>query len=168
MKILRAIVLICIALVVGSTGLVHGGDTEDAITAWKKWKSIDGAIQLRDLDGPEDILEKAEIIEDRADDLEAEKKRLESEIETSEKKLTTLHNQQQMLKDLAEIKLGGDPQTRQRLNDLVERIRREERLLQMRRQSVADLEKELARMKELAAAYHKKARELRIKEGGAQ
>ena len=42
---------------------------ENAINAWKQWKDIGPAIELRSLDDPSDILEKAEIIEDRVDKL---------------------------------------------------------------------------------------------------
>ena len=36
---------------------------------WKTWADLSRAIELRKLDGPEDIIEKADIIEDRIDDL---------------------------------------------------------------------------------------------------
>ena len=169
-KAFRPILLILIALVVWVTGGAYAlaADTEDSITAWKQWKSIDAAIALRPLDGPDDIIEKAEIIEDRVDELKREKARLEKEIDLNRQKLQILRNQREVLRDLAEIKGGGDSQTRQRLHDLAERIRREETLLKKRKETVAELETELARWKNLAAEYREKARLLKVKEGGAQ
>jgi predicted nuclease with TOPRIM domain len=143
-------------------------DTVDAITAWKRWKSIEAAIALRPLDGPEDIIEKAEIIEDRADELKGEKARLEGEADLNRQKLRTLRSQREVLQDLAEIKPSGDSQTRNRLHDLAERIGREEMLLKMRRQSVDELEEELVQMKELAVEYRERAKILMIQERGAQ
>jgi predicted nuclease with TOPRIM domain len=141
---------------------------DDAIFAWKKWSSIDAAIALRPLDGPEDIREKAEIIEDRIDELKREKARLEREIDLSNQKLQSLRNQKAVLQELEDVKMGSDSQGRQRLQDLSERIRREEHLLKMKRKSLAELEVWITKMTNLAAEYREKARILEIQEGGTQ
>ena len=170
MKAVRSATPILIALLFwamcGSYALAD--DTLDSITAWQRWKSIDSAIELRPLDGPEDIIEKAEIIEDRVDALTNEKTRLEAEIELSRQKLQTLNDQRDTLQQLDEIKQGGDMQIRQRLHDLTDRIQREQNLLEKRVESVGELCVELARMRELAAEYREKARLLKLEEGGVQ
>ena len=167
MTVSRSVILILMALVFMGGVCAFADDTEDAITAWKRWKSIEAAIEVRPLDGPDDIIEKAEIIEDRADELKGEKARLQTEAELNRQKLQTLRRQRESLQDLREIKPGGDSQTRNRLYDLAERIGREERLLKMRRESAAELEKEFAHMNELALEYREKARDLMIRERGA-
>lgn len=162
-----SIYMILILLVFGA-GFVFAGDLEKSITAWKEWKNIDAAIALRPLDGPEDILEKVEIIQDRIDELEREKIRLDKEMEVNHQKLENLRNQREVLYDIAEIKQGRDSQTRQRLNDLAERIRMEEKLIKLRRQSSLELEKEFTRMKKMANDYREKARLLKLEEGGKE
>ncbi len=170
MRVSRKILILICVLMISAMGYTHAiaGEIDDSATAWKRWKNIDAAIALRPLDGPGDIIEKAEIIDDRADELDGEKIRLNNEIDTHSKKLANLRNQREILRDLADIQMGGDRQTRQRLQDLAERIRGGENQLKRRRESVLALGKELARMKNLAAMYREKARLLRIKEGSAQ
>jgi hypothetical protein len=167
MTVVRSVILILMALLFMGGVCAFADDTEDATTAWKRWKSIEAAITVRPLDGPDDIIEKAEIIEDRADELKGEKARLEREADLNRQKLRTLRSQREVLQDLAEIKPGGDAQTRNRLQDVAERIGREEMLLKMRRQSAAELEEELVQMNELAVEYREKARDLIIQERGA-
>jgi hypothetical protein len=170
MRAFRKILSLICALMILAMGYTHAvaGEIEDSATAWKRWKNIDAAIALRPLDGPGDIIEKAEIIDDRTDELSSEKIRLNKEIDFQQKKLVNLRNQREVLQDLADIQMGGDSQTRQRLQDLAERIRRGEILLKLYRESILELENEFARMKKLAAMYREKARLLRLKEGGAQ
>jgi hypothetical protein len=163
----RSAILVLMALLFTGGVRAFAGDTEDAVTAWKRWKSIEAAIEVRPLDGPDDIIEKAEIIEDRADELKGEQARLEMEADLNHQKLRALRSQREVLKDLAEIKPAGDPQTRNRLNDLAERIGREERQLKMRRRSVAEMEEELIRLRGLAVEYREEAENLMIREGGA-
>lgn len=142
--------------------------SENGIFAWKKWRSIDAAVALRPLDGPEDIREKAEIIEDRIDELKREKARLQTEIALGSQKLQSLKNQKTVLQELEDVKIGSDSQGRQRLQDISERIRREEQLLKLKRKSLAELEVEITKMTSLAAEYRGKARILEIQEGGTR
>ncbi|MEW6443520.1 MAG: hypothetical protein AB1640_21480 [bacterium] len=167
MTAVRCLPVALIALILaGGVGAPAGG-AENAIRAWKSWKSIEAAIALHPLDGPDDMLEKVEIIEDRVDALDGERIRLQTEAAQNLERLRALRMQRESLQDLAEIKPGGDPQTRQRLHDLSERTRREEILLELRRESVDELEEELVRMRGLAAAYREKAGNLMIREQGA-
>lgn len=169
MRMARNIVLLVIALTIGVTALsiASADDFKNAMTDWKQWKSIETAIALRPLDGPEDILEKVEIIEDRLDELAREKVRLKKSNDLSRQKLSTLRNHQQILQDLSDIKMGGDAQSRQRLHDLAERIRSEQTALKAKQTSFQELTNEMDRLKNLADEYRKKARLLKRKEGGA-
>ncbi|MCZ7583120.1 MAG: hypothetical protein M5R36_07170 [Deltaproteobacteria bacterium] len=159
-------VLLLTAAISLSSAVLARADDAPSPDAWKQWKSIDAAIALRPLDGPDDIVEKAEIIEDRVDDLAREKTRLQAELDSGGQRLDNLRRQREALQDLAEIQRGGDPQTRQRLHDLAGRIRREETRLADLRSSLAGLEKELERMRALAADYRAKAETLKQREGG--
>jgi hypothetical protein len=158
-----------LVLAIGMLGsAVAAADTdEQSIFAWKKWKSIEAAIVLRNLDGPEDILEKAEIIEDRIDMFNREKAALNKSIAVHRRMADNLKNQREVLRDLSEIRQGGDFQTQQRLHEIAEQIQQEEHLLALRKSSVADLDKELNRLKRVFAAYKKKAQQLQIKESNA-
>ena len=142
-------------------------DTATSIFAWKKWKSIDAAIAIRPLDGPEDIREKAEIIADRLDELVREIARLEKEIDQNLQKIQSLRNQREVLQDLAELQQGGDSQTQQRMHELNERIQQQEQLLKLRRESLRGLGQELDRIKRLLADYQQRANSLQRREGGA-
>lgn len=158
--------LIALILLTGVVAAVDAPDDKDPTTAWKRWPSIEAAIVLRDLDGPEDIIEKAEIIEDRIDDLAREKERLDKEIAVHEQKIQALRNQREVLHDLAEIRLGGDSQTRQRLQEIAERLRKQKLLAKEKLDSLSGLKAELTRLKELASTYREKAKQLHIEEGG--
>ena len=165
-KIGPSILLILVALALFAIVVLHAsaGESEEFLTAWKGWKSIEGAIAIRPLDGPEDIIERAEIIEDRVDDLARERGRLEGVEARLRDRLRQLRSRREALRDLEEIRLSGDAQSRQRLQDVAGRIRREEGLLKEAGESITGLEVELARMEELAAAYREKARILKMEE----
>ena len=161
------ILFIVIALSAMRHGQVFGDESTDSATAWKGWKDISTAVALRDLDGPDDIIEKAEIIDDRVDELKREKVRLKQRAEEFKKKLEIISDQRDTLRDLAETQRGGDPQTRRHIQDQTERIREIKKTLKTLSEMIPELEKELTRMKNLASAYREKARVLRLQEGGA-
>ncbi|MCB1152150.1 hypothetical protein KDL45_00770 [bacterium] len=140
---------------------------EDDIDGWRTWKSIDAAVQLRDLDGPEDIIEKAEIIEDRADEQRRELTRLAEAQEHDQDRLKTLREQRELLQDLSELQFGGDGQTRSRLQNVDERIRRQEARLDRRAKSMLDLESAWQQTTQKAAAYRVKAEQVRAREKAA-
>jgi hypothetical protein len=164
--IFGALILLTILLVQSSHSFA--GTPEDTIFAWQKLKPIKAAIVLGTLDGPDDILEKAEIIEDRMDLLTKEKSKLKNGITDGLAKLKTLDTQLEVLKDLAEIRQGGDFQTQQRLHHLSEQIQREKHLLELRKLSLSGLQKELDRLKRLHQEYRKKAQLLKMKERNVQ
>lgn len=143
-------------------------DDGDGIDDWRRLPSIEAAVILRDLDGPDDIIEKAEIIEDRVDDLGRFADGLQQALNEGARKLESWKNQKESLEELATIKITGDAQTTDRLRDIAARIRREESMQDRRAASLKDLTNELAARRSAAAVYRQKAEELRLKEGGGQ
>ena len=136
----------------------------DPAYAWKTWKELSLAIALRALDGPDDILEKAEIIEDRRDDLLEEKEKLNAASKEWEERHQALELQLEVLDDLAEIQRGGDLQLQQRMHSLREDRGTAARRLRVFKGSLRDLDKELDRMAGLAEEYRGKAEDLRHRE----
>ncbi|MBZ0271892.1 hypothetical protein K8I61_07625 [bacterium] len=143
----------------------HAADPDLAPAAWKSWTSIDAAIAIRELDGPEDIIEKAEIIEDRVDALARERERVKAEETEIAERTASLREQRQALREIADLQFGGDVRARQRLRDLAERIRGGEAAVAARRASAAEIETERSRLAALAEEYRRKAETLRKREG---
>ena len=154
------------ALVLGLAAGVRAQGAGDSVTAWERWPDIEPAVELRDLDGPDDIVEKAEIIEDRVDELVREGSRLSAEIDLYGEKLDALRTQHEVLQELAEIRMGGDTQMRQQVQDLAQRIRRQQSERARRAASLAALDAERLRLAGRAVEYRERARLLRIEEGG--
>jgi len=136
----------------------------DPAYAWKAWKDLSRAIALRPLDGPDDILEKAEIITDRLDDLRQERKALQTELEKWKDRQQSLELQMEVLEDLAQVQRGGDLQLQQRLHGLREDLGRAARRIGVLKGALGELDEELSRLDGLAAAYARKAAELRRRE----
>ena len=169
MGLFRHILFVLVASLIWSIGAAYSvaNEKKDPLTAWKNWQSIEAAIALRPLDGPEDIHEKVEIIEDRVDDLVREKSRQQSELDMHAKELATLYNQRAVLKELSEIRLGSNTQTRHRLHALAERIQRKEAQQGMMQKSNKELDEEIARLQSRIIQYNEKSRNLKDKEGVA-
>jgi hypothetical protein len=138
--------------------------TLDPAYAWKGWPDIERATALRPLDGPDDILEKKEIIEDRLDDLHIEEKKLRTVIEGWHERQQALEMQREVLDDLAEVQRGGDLQLQQRLHTLREDMRQIATRIKTPTQALAELKKEQQRLHELARQYADKAQKLRREE----
>ena len=136
----------------------------DPAYAWKLWKELSRAIALRALDGPDDILEKAEIIQDRRDDLLEEKKKIKAASKEWEERHQALELQLEVLDDLAEIQRGGDLQLQQRMHSLREDRGKALRRLRVFRGSLRDLDREVGSMAKLAEEYREKAADLRRRE----
>ena len=150
-----------------SSGLREGdGRDEDSVQAWRHWKQINRAIALDELDGPDDILAKEEIIEDRIDDLTEEDTRLQQSAAEWEARHEVAGVQLEVLDDLAEMQLGGDLQMQQRIEDVREKIREAAQWLERIDISRRDLALEVARLRKLAARYRQTAEEIRIREEG--
>ncbi len=153
-----------LALSAGSPGEGRAGETEDAATAWKRWKDISAAVSLRPLDGPQDIIEKSEIIRDRIDELERERERLELKRAALAASLETLERQLGLLRDLEGLRLTRDSPARQRIHELSERIHRIRSRLSGHRRSLEELVAEIARLSALDVRYLEKAQALRAEE----
>ena len=85
----------------------------DPAYLWTIWKDLSRAIELQKLDGPEDIVEKADIIRDRIDDLTGERQRLATLLEEWADRHESLDIQLEVLEDLAMVQLDGDLQLQQ-------------------------------------------------------
>ena len=140
----------------------------DPARIWTTWKDLSRAIALRALDGPEDILEKAEIIEDRIDDLASEHKRLKETAKEWKNRHQSLEIQLEVLDDLAEIQRGGDLQLQQRLHNLRVDLRKTAKRRTAFETSLKDLEEELGRLTKLLQHYQDKAEAIRRREEGSR
>lgn len=167
MKKLAAGLFLFIFLACGAllTGSAWAGETTASIDAWRNLKSIDAAIALAPLDGPEDIREKAEIIADRLDELQRESARLARESEQDEQIIRSLRNQRDILRDLAELRQGQHTRDPQQLHELTERILQNEQLLKRRKDSMRDLQQTMDILKGRLEEYQEKADSLQRKEG---
>ena len=141
---------------------IHADSTHSKNPAyrWKTWKDLSRAIAIRALDGPADILEKAEIVEDRRDDLLLEQEILQVQLNESKHRHQSLEIQLEVLEDLAEVKRGGDFELQQRLHNLRENIRKNERGIQGFAASLKEMEKELKRLADLVKEYKARAEDL--------
>ncbi len=161
----RAIGTVVIAaILIGVAAPSARADADDDIFAWRSWKSLDAAIALRPLDGPDDIDEKIEIVQDRLDALGRERARLEKDRQTAEQALDALRARRNVLRELSDIRTGGDARTRQTLKELTDQIAREEERQRMRRESIDGLVGESARVAGIVADYRGKAATLRQQE----
>ena len=142
------------------------GRAEDPVQAWRQWKRINRAIALEELDGPDDILAKEEIIEDRIDDLTEEDARLQQNASQWDARHEATSVQLEVLDDLAEMQLGGDLQLQQRIDDVREQIREAAQWLERFGSSREDLALEVASMRKLADKYRQTAEEIRTREEG--
>ena len=167
-RVVTCWLLLLLLAVGGATGgVVWASDTTAAIDAWRTWKSIDAAIALEPLDGPEDIREKADIIADRLDELAREQARLAKEIEQGDQLVRSLQNQREILRSLVELQGARSAQSPQQLHELTGRIQQQEQLLKRRKDSMRDLQQEVDRLRRLLADYTEKANALQQREGNA-
>jgi prefoldin subunit 5 len=144
--------------------LAWADNQEASVWAWKRWKDISRVIELRPLDDPSDILEKAEIIDDRIDELTREKSRLEKWLSDLRRQDQTLREQRSLMQELGEMNQGGDFQTRQRIHELTDRISQGEGLIAAIRKSLDELQAETNRLRVLSAEYRRVAEQLRLRE----
>lgn len=136
----------------------------DPAFAWTTWQDLARAIALRPLDGPEDIVEKTEIIEDRLDDLAQVQKKLERQAEEWQSRHQSLEIQLEVLDDLAELQRGGDLQLQQRMHTIRADLRKaaERRTAYIR--SLARLRHESQRLRNLVVEYLQQADAIRRRE----
>jgi len=167
----RTAIIVFILIVLSGQGLFYlpaiAADGDDSVDAWRSLKSIDAAIALDPLDGPEDIREKEEIIADRIDKLKHYRQKLQAQASQSEQIIQSLRNQKEILRNLAEIKQGQASRDPQQMHELTDRILRQEQVLKQRKASLDDLQKELNRLQKILDEYNLKANTLQRKESGA-
>lgn len=138
--------------------------SRDPVFAWRHWRDLAPAIALRELDGPDDILEKSDIIKDRLDALVAEQIHLTSSLSEWTDRQGSFAIQIEVLDDLAKVQRGGDLQLQQRLHNMREGRRVAARRVQGLTKSLALLRVELARLQDLLQEYNRKADHLRRQE----
>jgi prefoldin subunit 5 len=156
------------SLAAGQATQADSAQTQPVDPAWKwtTWKKLAQAIQLRPLDGPEDIAEKIEIIEDRMDELKQERKRLEKLISVWEERYEALKLQFESLDDLADVQRGGDLQLQQRVHTIRSDLRKAEQRMRIIKGSYKGIEGEIDRFEALMTQYEDEAAAIRRDEGG--
>ena len=70
------------------------------LRAWTRWPSIDAAIESAPLDGPDEVLEKAEIIADRRDALQSARPGLQRRCAELSEALSRVEVQLQALQEI--------------------------------------------------------------------
>jgi hypothetical protein len=136
----------------------------DPAMEWQRWKDLDRATRLRPLDGPGDIIEKSEIVQDRVDDLVDERQRLTELVADWEGRRQALETQLEVLDDLARVHRGGDLQLQQRLHNIREGGRLAARRQVVLGRSLEQLASEIERLQKVFEDYEGKAEELRRRE----
>jgi len=131
---------------------------------WKTWTDLSRAIKLRKLDGPEDIIEKADIIKDRIDDLSAERQKLATARQEWSDRNDALEIQLEVLEDLAKVQLGGDLQLQQRMHRMREGRSAAANQLEILTRSISELDIEAGGLTDMVTEYKKQAEELRRRE----
>ena len=138
--------------------------SRDPAFAWLSWRDLTAAITLRELDGPDDILEKSDIIRDRLDALRAEQIRLTSAMAEWTDRQGSFAIQIEVLDDLAKVQRGGDLQLQQRLHNMREGRRVAAQRVQGLTRSLSLLKVELTRLQDLLQEYNRTAEHLRRQE----
>ena len=160
---------------VASAAAVERAAEQDSATAatpadpayiWKTWKNLSRAIELQKLDGPEDIIEKADIIKDRIDDLSEEQEQLATIRQEWSDRADALEIQLEVLEDLAKVQLGGDLQLQQRMHRMREGRSMATNRLEVLTRSIRELDTEVGELAEMVTEYHKQAAELQRREAG--
>lgn len=158
-----------IALAV-TAGVAHAeptpGPLSEPLTAWQRLPSIEAAIAVDPLDGPEEITAKAEIIADRRDALLAAQAKLARDCGEIGEAAAGVRRQTEALRDLASVSGGRELKLRQRQQDAHARQREMDRMLRTCAESKAGIEMLLARTAALLEEYMKRAHTVRREETG--
>lgn len=177
-------VLVCLALILGmgrAASAVDGTDMvadsvlttaaddtvgvlPDPAWAWRQWPPIGAAIAIAPLDGPQDILEKEEIVQDRIDALGAEFARLDTIASAWLARHVAMTAQLEVLEDLADLQFGGDLEVQQRLESVREDVQQAAREIERHTKVLQALQRESDRLRALAATYRQQAAQLRAEE----
>lgn len=136
----------------------------DSLAVWRSWKDISRAIALEPLDGPQDIREKAEIIQDRVDNLRDQAGRIDSSSTAWRRRRDALRTQLGVLEDLGDVGRGSDLQLERRLRDLTGQLDAAEDDVQRLEGLGIELDSLVAHWTGVAAAYGRKAAQLEREE----
>jgi len=153
-----------LVLAVLSAAPVWAQEAVEPATRWQGWKDIGPAIELKELDGPEDVVEKADIIRDRIDALAREQARLVAAREEARARVRAIEAEREHLEDLASMVAKTDQAARQRRHGLHERLQRARRRLAVVAGSLEALAAEVGRLRALDESYRERARQLREEE----
>lgn len=145
-------------------GVALAQPNRDQLTAWQRLPPIDAAVQVAELDGPEEITEKAEIIADRRDALRAAQVKVAADCREIGLALRAVRRQEEALRELTRIRARRDIVLRQRQQDL--RVRRREltQLESVCATSEAGLAEALRAVGALHTEYLKRAEQVRQEE----
>ena len=149
-----------LVLAVLSAAPVWAQEAVEPATRWQGWKDIGPAIELKELDGPEDVVEKADIIRDRIDALDRERERLVAVQGEARARVRAIEAEREHLEDLASLHAKPDRAFRQRLHSLHERLQRARHRVAMIGGSLEALATELGRLRALDESYQRRARRL--------
>lgn len=136
----------------------------DDLFAWRTWSQIAPAIAPAPLDGPEEVVEKAEIIADRRDDLAGERTKIEARCAPALARMRGAQEQLEAARELSELRGGRDVMLRQRLHELRERRRTLRPFAKACEESLSGLAAAVAALAEQHAAYLVRAEALRDEE----
>ncbi|MBT6145091.1 MAG: hypothetical protein HOH74_06660 [Gemmatimonadetes bacterium] len=137
---------------------------EDPAWAWSRWPSIAAAVALAPLDGPQDILEKEEIIADRIDALDAETARLDTLTHAWQARSVAMTAQLEVLEDLADRRLGGDLELQQRVENVRGDVLQAGKRVTLFGEVHSALAIELLSLRNLSREYRQQAAQLRQEE----
>ncbi|RME03780.1 MAG: hypothetical protein D6812_04925 [Deltaproteobacteria bacterium] len=126
---------------------------EARITAWKAWKDIGKAIELSPLDGPEEITEKIEIIEDRIDALEGVRSALTAEQRTLEEERDALALKIAELQKVIDMRSRTDLLLQRRLQSLKSQRAALSPRIERLEETLGELAAEVARLRNLRQRY---------------
>lgn len=136
----------------------------DPAYVWKTWPNLSRAIELQKLDGPEDIIEKADIIQDRIDELAQEREKLATARQEWSDKNDALEIQLEVLEDLAKVQLGGDLQLQQRMHRMREGRNTSATQLEVLTRSIGELDIEVGGLTDMVTDYKQQATQLKRRE----
>lgn len=101
-----------------------GVTAQPTVPDWRAWKDLTAAIAIAPLDGPDELLEKAEIIADRVDALARARRDLSARCTAIDLGLARIESQLEVLLDFAATRGSRVVEMRQQLHSL--RSRRQE------------------------------------------
>lgn len=157
---MRALAL-TLGLVVGLwTGRARADDPQ----AWRQWKPIAAAVAIDPLDGPEELLEKAEIIADRRDALQREKGRLTPECAAIDEGLRSIAQQIEVTEEIVTLRGGRTTVLRNRLHTLRGRKRDLNNRLRVCRANLSAIEAAAVALTTQYKDYVQRIEALRVEE----